>query len=366
MATPTSAPARLAASGGQPSDSGGSAPAPAHITARRPDGAWHSRPARARCDSLADRTAIDAGGLVPDLHHRTVGRPRSRTSTHSRCSRCSSATPRRRSAGQPAARVARRQRPPGRSYIVNVSAMEGVFGPRLQGPRASAHQHGQGCREHLHSHQHARDDQQQYVISFFFFFFFFFFLAQLRIASRSCSATGSPSRRPSRRRRYTVNPGAESIAVASGGAVHRRRRGEQDRVRPARHHLDLRERRDRVRRDRAGLADRRHALPGRPAGRLVAGTPGRLRLPGDWHDTATTCCSTSGSPSRAAPWSRRGSPSSSTRPRRRAAGVRGRRRRAGREAAGADGAAQRPPSAGSRPVRRLGLRPQPPVRGRNG
>ena len=49
-------------------------------------------------DRLAAGTAIDAGGLVPDLHDvEQLDRSTSTRSTRSRCSRCSSATRPRRS-----------------------------------------------------------------------------------------------------------------------------------------------------------------------------------------------------------------------------------------------------------------------------
>ena len=47
--------------------------------------------------------------------------------------------------------------PARRTYVVNVSAMEGQFGAALQGAGPSAHQHGQGRAQHAHPHQRRRD-----------------------------------------------------------------------------------------------------------------------------------------------------------------------------------------------------------------
>ncbi len=76
-------------------------------------------------------TAIDAGGLVPDVvDTNTWSRPSSR-SPRSNCSRPSCATTRRRSSSSarcwPAMAEAARKAIVGRAYVVNVSAMEGVF-----------------------------------------------------------------------------------------------------------------------------------------------------------------------------------------------------------------------------------------------
>ena len=47
--------------------------------------------------------------------------------------------------------------PARRTYVVNVSAMEGQFGRRYKGPGPPAHQHVQGRAQHAHPHQRRRD-----------------------------------------------------------------------------------------------------------------------------------------------------------------------------------------------------------------
>ena len=53
-------------------------------------------------------------------------------------------------------RAAMAASPARRKYIVNVSAMEGVFGRGYKGPGSPAHQHGQGGAEHADPDQRRR------------------------------------------------------------------------------------------------------------------------------------------------------------------------------------------------------------------
>ena len=106
---------------------------------------------------IAAEIAIDAGGLVPDLHEVNSWTQRvhevdamellevqlcNQTAPFILVSRLRPAM---------AAAAARRK------YVVNVSAMEGQFSRALQGPRPPAHQHGQGRAEHAHPHQRRGD-----------------------------------------------------------------------------------------------------------------------------------------------------------------------------------------------------------------
>ncbi|CAM5658275.1 hypothetical protein SCALM49S_09690 [Streptomyces californicus] len=106
---------------------------------------------------IAAGTAIDAGGLVPDLHDtnswiQTVEEVEPIELLEVQL--CNSTAPfilisRLRPAM--AATAAKH------AYVVNVSAMEGVFQPRLQGCGPPAHQHGQGRAQHADPHQRPGD-----------------------------------------------------------------------------------------------------------------------------------------------------------------------------------------------------------------
>ena len=86
-------------------------------------------------ERIAAGTAIDAGGLVPDLARRTTAGARSSTrSTRSSCSRSSSATRPRRSSSSAGCAPALAASPARRTYVVNVSAMEGQFSRGYKGP----------------------------------------------------------------------------------------------------------------------------------------------------------------------------------------------------------------------------------------
>ena len=100
--------------------------------------------------------AIDAGGLVPDLHRVNSWTQRvnevdplellevqlcNMTAPFILVSRL---------------RAALAASPARRKYIVNVSAMEGVFGRGYKGPGSPAHQHGQGGAEHADQDQRHR------------------------------------------------------------------------------------------------------------------------------------------------------------------------------------------------------------------
>ncbi len=108
-------------------------------------------------ERIAAGTAIDAGGLLPDTASVNSWTQRvhevdamellevqlcNQTAPFILVSRL-----------RPAMAAA----PARRKYVVNVSAMEGQFGRKLQGPGPSAHQHGQGRAEHAHPHQRRGD-----------------------------------------------------------------------------------------------------------------------------------------------------------------------------------------------------------------
>lgn len=114
----------------------------------------------ASLERIAAGTAIDAGGLVPDLHAsnswvQTVDEVDPVELLEVQL--CNSTAPfilisRLRPAMTAAVAAGAR-----RAYIVNVSAMEGVFNRGYKGSRPPAHQHGQGRAQHAHPHQRAGD-----------------------------------------------------------------------------------------------------------------------------------------------------------------------------------------------------------------
>ena len=110
-----------------------------------------------------DGSAVDAGGLLPDLQT-------SNTWTQVvdqvdplellEVQLCNQTAPfllvsRLRAAMRAAVAAGAR-----RAYVVNVSAMEGVL-PPLQGPRAPPHQHEQGGPQHAHPHLRGRDVRER-------------------------------------------------------------------------------------------------------------------------------------------------------------------------------------------------------------
>jgi NAD(P)-dependent dehydrogenase (short-subunit alcohol dehydrogenase family) len=111
----------------------------------------------ASLDRVAAGTAIDAGGLVPDLD--AVNSWTQRVDEVDalellEVQLCNVTAP---FVLVSRLRPALAASPARRTYVVNVSAMEGQFRPGLQGPGPSAHQHGQGRAQHADPHQRARD-----------------------------------------------------------------------------------------------------------------------------------------------------------------------------------------------------------------
>ena len=102
-------------------------------------------------------TAVDAGGLLPDLQTTN-----SWTQTVDEVDPLELLEVQLCNATAPFLLISRlraslRSSPARRTYVVNVSAMEGQFARSLQGSGAPAHQHGQGVAQHADPHQRGRD-----------------------------------------------------------------------------------------------------------------------------------------------------------------------------------------------------------------
>ena len=107
----------------------------------------------ASLDAHLAGTAVDAGGLLPDLQTTN-----SWTQTVDEVDPLELLEVQLCNAIAPFLLISRlragdgRGARPRRTYVVNVSAMEGQFSPPLQGPRPPAHQHGEGVAQHADPH----------------------------------------------------------------------------------------------------------------------------------------------------------------------------------------------------------------------